>query len=161
MDTYQETKKKLARGGSSSAAPRADVEAKAKPKPKAKSKGKEKGRGADAEGETPAQPRFWARRGPKKQPLLPAARASKYVGQQFGHALLRHLVCSCSGLGRFARSLFGRFDLHTGHTEAATDSLPMPLPYPEVLRGGNHGESIELARKKLINCIVIVLNHLH
>ena len=56
MDTYQETKKKLARGGSSSAAPRADVEAKAKPKPKAKSKGKGKGRGADAEGEAPAQP---------------------------------------------------------------------------------------------------------
>lgn len=92
---------------------------------------------------------------------VPGARASKYVGQLFGHALLRHLVRSCSGLGCFARSLFGRFDLHTGHTEAATGSLPMPLPYPEVLRGGNHGESIELARKKLINCIVIVLNYLH
>lgn len=37
----------------------------------------------------------------------------------------------------------------------------MPVPFPEVLRAGSKETAEVVARKKMVNCIVIVLNYLH
>ena len=96
---------------------------------------------------------------------VPGASAGNYLGRSLGQCLLRHLISSHCGLGLFARSLIGRIDSQWNLSEACSRSLPMPLPYPEVMQRScgvpENDDSFDLARKKFCNCLVIVLNYLH
>lgn len=67
-------------------------------------------------------------------------------------------------LGHFARSLLSRqCSRLEDNTETKSRHLPMPLPYPEVLKKRKSSEldAADCARKKAVNAIVLVLNFLH
>ena len=77
-------------------------------------------------------------------------------------SLLRHLLSSQSGLGRFSRSLFSlNRKPRNGSTDVFSVGLPMPLPYPEVCRHGSDDFGRDAALKCGVNGIVLVLNFLH
>lgn len=94
---------------------------------------------------------------------VPGANAGTYSGRSLFNSFMRFIFQSKSGLGRFARSLTGRLFCpgNAGHSEACYECFPMPLPYPEVFRKGWRAESSEVARKKGINALVLILNYLH
>ena len=99
---------------------------------------------------------------------VPGSGAGTYLGRSLCNVTLRYLCSSKSGLGIFARTSVG---LATKQSEdpAITESFskhqprgfPIPVPYPEVLRTGSKETANAVARKKMVNCIVIVLNYLH
>ena len=93
---------------------------------------------------------------------VPGARAGVYVGRRLFQSLLRHLLSSQSGLGRFARSLFSLSRKpRNGSTGTVSAGLPMPLPFPEVCRHGSEDFGRDAALKCGVNGIVLVLNFLH
>ena len=94
---------------------------------------------------------------------VPGAKAGTYSGRSLFNSFMRFIFQSKSGLGRFARSLTGRLFCpgNAGHSETCYECFPMPLPYPEVFRKGWRAESSEVARKKGINALVLILNYLH
>ena len=99
-----------------------------------------------------------------RQPSIrvPGAAAGTYVGRQLFHCVLRHILSSKSGLGRFARSLFSLSRKpFEGSTETFSAGLPMPLPFPEACRPGSLDGSHDGALKCGVNAVVLVLNHLH
>ena len=97
---------------------------------------------------------------------VPGAGAGRYSGRNLFNVFLRYLLSSRSGLGLFARSSIG---LTRKHGEAPADSegrdrrygFPMGLPYPEALRKGWMAPADVVARKKMMNAVVVVLNYLH
>lgn len=81
------------------------------------------------------------------------------------NVLLRHLLKSRSGLGFFARSSLG-LTRRQGEVPAGTEDrsgrsgFPMPLPFPEALRKGWVAPADVVARKKMMNVVVITFNYL-
>ena len=96
---------------------------------------------------------------------VPGARAGNYSGRAFFNVLLRHLLKSRSGFGLFARSSIGLTRRH-GEVPAGTEGrsgrigFPMPLPFPEALRKGWVAPAEVVARKKMMNVVVIAFNFL-
>lgn len=93
---------------------------------------------------------------------VPGSKAGSYEGRKIFRSLMRHFVSSKSGLGRFARSLIGlsREPL-VGCTRSSSAGLPMPLPFPEMMRGSPLLSRKVDSLKCGVNGIVLVLNYLH
>ena len=93
---------------------------------------------------------------------VPGSKAGSYEGRKIFRSLMRHFVSSKSGLGRFARSLVGlsREPL-VGCTRSSSAGLPMPLPFPEMMRGSPLLSQKVDSLKCGVNGIVLVLNYLH
>ena len=96
---------------------------------------------------------------------VPGAGAGNYSGRSFFNILLRHLLKSRSGFGLFARSSLG-LTRRQGEVPAGTEDrsgrigFPMPLPFPEALRKGWVAPVDVVARKKMMNVVVITFNFL-
>ena len=96
---------------------------------------------------------------------VPGAGAGNYSGRSFFNILLRHLLKSRSGFGLFARSSLG-LTRRQGEVPAGTEDrsgrigFPMPLPFPEALRKGWVAPADVVARKKMMNVVVITFNFL-
>lgn len=93
---------------------------------------------------------------------LPGSGASQVSGQGILNSLLRHLLCGRCRLGGFARS-FGNLQQAVDSAQQTGSSrciFPCPLPYPEVFRKAER-QSRELARKRGLTSLIIVLNYLY
>ncbi len=101
---------------------------------------------------------------PTSQPMpihIPGSHASVVTGAGIFHRLMRSLFsCGCR-LGTFAKSFAAQRFLEPSGSTAEADLFPMPLPYPEVFKKSRPKDESEVALKKFIVVVVIVLNYLH
>ena len=92
---------------------------------------------------------------------VPGRGASSFNGCGVLHSLLRHLLTSRCRLGGFSRSLLAwQFAPCNSEATGNTDLFPMPLPYPEVFRDNAGSPRHDMALKKGVVAVVIVLNFL-
>ena len=94
---------------------------------------------------------------------VPGALATTVHGINVVQSMLRHVLKAKCRLGSFARSFVAQqLKPQQRRGTACSDLFPMPLPYPEVLvKQRCKMSDSQDARKKSVDCIVIVLNYLH
>ena len=93
---------------------------------------------------------------------LPGSLAPVYHGRKLLRSCLRYILRGKCRLSSFARSFVSRrFDQKQSFGTACRSVFPMPIPYPEVLRGGAADESLRGAVKRWVCGVVICLNYLY
>ena len=98
---------------------------------------------------------------PRPAIRVPGAAAGTYEGRSIFNSMMRNLLKSQCGFGRFARSSIGLAEPSVALTEPSSKGFPLPLPYPEAFRKGWKASAEEVSRKKMMNCCIICLNYLH
>ena len=92
---------------------------------------------------------------------LPGSRAPTFHGRSLLKCCWRFMLRGRCRLSSFARSFVSRrFDHSKPCGTAARNVFPMPLPYPEVLRGGSLEDSLRGSVKRWICGVVVCLNYL-
>ena len=92
---------------------------------------------------------------------LPGSRAPTFHGRSLLKCCWRFMLRGRCRLSSFARSFVSRrFDHSKPCGTAARNVFPMPLPYPEVLRGGSLEDSLRGSMKRWICGVVVCLNYL-
>ncbi len=176
VDSFVDAKRKLGTKGSTkteteeekavrvrAAAAKAKSKAEKAERARAQRAGGSEGGGGDEEkdghlqaGKVPYQP--------ISQPMpihVPRSHASVVTGAGIFHRLMRSIFsCGCR-LGTFAKSFAAQRFLEPSGSTAEADLFPMPLPYPEVFKKSRPKDESEVALKKFIVAVVIVLNYLH
>ena len=90
---------------------------------------------------------------------VPGSAASSLNGCGILYSLLRHLITSQCRLGPFSRSLLAwQFAPCDDEATGSAEIFPMHLPFPEVFRDKTSTPKGDVALKKGVVAVVIVLN---